>query len=99
MRRVISFAVLSTLAASPAMAGGEGGATNAPRPTSGASRLSPDVGAGQSPSQAAHDQSPRHTRASLAAQPTKNPNRPGNAASDGTAGTSSPRAPEPKPGS
>ncbi len=96
MRRVIAFAVLSVLAAAPAMA--QGGAGAAAGSSSGASRLSPDVGAGQSPSQAAHDNSPGHTRESFYGKPSKNPDRPGSAASDGTDGTSSPRAPEPKPG-
>ncbi len=98
MRQVLTFAVLSVLASSPAMAqGGAGaGAGTAAGPSSGASRLSPEVGAGQSPSQAVHD--PNRTRQSLNAKPSKNPNGAGNAASDGTAGTSSPRSPQPKPG-
>ncbi len=99
MRRLIAFAVLTVCAAGPALAGGEGGITKGPSSTSSASRLSPDVGASQSSSQAAHDRSPGRTRQSLNAKPSKNPDRPGAAASDGTAGTSSPRAPEPKPGS
>ena len=98
MRRILASAVLTVFAAGPAMAGGDAGATNPPKPTGGASRLSPDVGAGQSPGQAAHDRSSRRTRESFYAKPSKNPDQPGTAASDGTAGTSSPRAPEPKPG-
>lgn len=98
MRRILALAVLTVFAAGPAMAGGDAGATNAPKPASGASRLSPDAGAAQSPNQAANDRSSRHTRESLYAHPGKSPDQPGDAASDGTAGTSSPRAPEPKPG-
>lgn len=96
MRRGVTLAVISVFAVSPAIA--QGGPGAAAGPSSGASRLSPDVGAGQSPSQAAHDRNPNHTRQSLNAKPSKNPDRAGNAASDGTAGTSSPRSPEPKPG-
>ena len=63
-----------------------------------ASTRQPSVeGGGQSPAQAAHDMRPNHTRASPYSHPGSNPNQPGDAASDGTAGTSSPRSPEPKP--
>jgi len=84
------------LALTPGFVAAQGGGNAVPA-QSGVSRLSPVVGGGQSPAQAAGDNQPNHTRASPYSHPSRNPNQPGNAASDGTAGTSSPRSPEPKP--
>ncbi len=87
--------LLAATPLAPAYAQGGGEAQTAPRR---GAEYSPIVGAGQSPSQAAHDNLPNHTRQSPYAHPSTNPNQAGDAASDGTAGTSSPRSPEPKPG-
>ena len=96
MIRTLALVAALALAAVPARA--QGGGEAHPTARGGANRLSPVSGGGQSPSQAARDDDPNHTRASPLSTPTPNPNRAGAAASDGTAGTSSPRSPEPKPG-